>query len=283
MPKNIVTKLRAQKKQYNPTEQKLIQYIIDDPQRAKEATIREMALGSGISTASISRFVKKIGFESFREFSLALASSSVRNITNDFFGEISDDDNTIAIAHKVFHGATNALATTEANLDGQKLDHATQALINSNRVGFFGIGGSSILAFNAYHKFLRTPLNVFAHPDYDIQLMEAVRMKKGDVGVVISHSGRNKDTLLIAQKLKENGVLMIAITAFEDAPLAKIADINFLSLAEEVNFRSESMSSLIAQVTIIDTLFTLVGSKLANQTQDVVDTLRDAIEETREK
>lgn len=54
-----------------------------------------------------------------------------------------------------------------------------------------------------------------------------------------------------------------------------------LSLAEEVNFRSESMSSLIAQITIIDTLFTLVGSQLSEDTQSVVDTMRDTIEETR--
>jgi len=53
-------------------------------------------------------------------------------------------------------------------------------------------------------------------------------------------------------------------------------------LAEEVNFRSESMSSLIAQITIIDTLFTLVGSQLSRETQEVVDTMRDVIEETRE-
>ncbi len=41
------------------------------------------------------------------------------------------------------------------------------------------------------------------------------------------------------------------------------------------------MSSLIAQITIIDTLFTLVGSQLSEDTQSVVDTMRDTIEETR--
>ncbi len=281
MAKNIITQLRVQRKQYNTTEQKLIDYIIHNVSQAQEATIQEMSDGSGVSTATISRFVKKIGFDSFRDFSVDLARISVQKSPVEFFGEIVDTDDTVAIAQKVFRGAENALAATVNNLTIDQLEQATQCLISARRVGFFGIGGSSIVAFNAYHKFLRTPIDVIAHPDYDVQLMQAVRLDHTDVAVVISHSGRNKDTLLIAQKLSENHVKIIAITSFPDSPLAKLADLVLLSLAEEVNFRSESMSSLIAQITIIDTLFTLVGSQLSEDTQSVVDTMRDTIEETR--
>ncbi|MGO3364608.1 MAG: MurR/RpiR family transcriptional regulator, partial [Leuconostoc falkenbergense] len=72
MPKNIITQLRVQRKQYNTTEQKLIDYIIHNVSQAQEATIQEMSDGSGVSTATISRFVKKIGFDSFRDFSVDL-------------------------------------------------------------------------------------------------------------------------------------------------------------------------------------------------------------------
>ncbi|MDU7281806.1 MAG: transcriptional regulator, partial [Leuconostoc citreum] len=66
MAQNIIEQLRAQKKQYNSTENKLIDYILQDTVRAREATIRELSNGSGVSTATISRFAKKIGFDSFR-------------------------------------------------------------------------------------------------------------------------------------------------------------------------------------------------------------------------
>ena len=42
------------------------------------------------------------------------------------------------------------------------------------------------------------------------------------------------------------------------------------------------MSSLIAQITIMDSLFTLVGVQLGDKTQQVVDHIRTAIEGTRE-
>jgi len=78
MAKNIITQLRVQRKQYNTTEQKLIDYIIHNVSQAQEATIQEMSDGSGVSTATISRFVKKIGFDSFRDFSVDLARISVQ-------------------------------------------------------------------------------------------------------------------------------------------------------------------------------------------------------------
>ncbi|CAK8053582.1 MurR/RpiR family transcriptional regulator [Eupransor demetentiae] len=281
MAYSIISALQNQQKRANSTEDKLITYILKHPRQAGELTIQELAEASKVSTASISRFVKKIGYDSYRDFSVALASFANSNPPVDLFGEIADSDNTQAIARKVFSGAKNALDATLNHCSAELLDQAAQILMGAQRIGFFGIGGSSIVAFNAYHKFLRTPLDVISHPDYDIQLMQAVKLKPRDAAVVISHSGRNEDTLLIAQQLKKNGVPLIAITSFADAPLAKLADIVLLSLAEEVNFRSESMSSLIAQITIIDTLFTMIGSQMPKQTQGVVDTLRNVIEETR--
>ncbi|MGL4267255.1 MAG: MurR/RpiR family transcriptional regulator, partial [Weissella cibaria] len=73
-----------------------------------------------------------------------------------------------------------------------------------------------------------------------------------------------------------------AITAYPQSELAKLADLVLASAAEEVNIRSESMSSLIAQITIMDSLFTLVGVQLGDKTQQVVDHMRTAIEGTRE-
>ena len=143
MSRNIIAQLRAQKKQFNTTENKLIDYVIRDTNLAGEATIQELSVGSGVSTATISRFAKKVGFDSFRDFSVALASAP-KSATSDFFGEITDEDDTAAIGQKVFAGATNALNATINNLSPDLLDDASHYLIHAKRVGFFGIGLSLI-------------------------------------------------------------------------------------------------------------------------------------------
>ena len=124
MAHNIIAQLRAQKNQYNATENKLINYILADTKHAQEATIQELSNGSGVSTATISRFAKKIGFDSFREFSVAIASAASAATPVDFFGEITDDDDTMAISQKVFAGATNALHATLNHLTTADLETA---------------------------------------------------------------------------------------------------------------------------------------------------------------
>ncbi|MCT8395688.1 MurR/RpiR family transcriptional regulator [Weissella soli] len=280
MTQSGFARIRSMHEQLTGSDEKLANYIIENATITRSMTIQALAQSTKLSTATVSRFVKRIGYSSFREFSLSLAIATPTEAT--FFGEIDENDNPEAIVKKVFSGAQNALTATSDLLKPADMIQATDWLINARRVGLFGIGGSSIVAFNGYHKLLRTPLDVEQHPDYDVQLMQAVRMKSSDVAIIISHSGRNSDTLKIAEQLKENGVKIIAITAYPQAELAKHADLVLASAAEEVNIRSESMSSLIAQITIVDSLFTLVGVRLGAKTQQIVDDMRVAIESTRE-
>ena len=155
---------------------------------------------------------------------------------------------------------------------------------NAHTLSFFGFGGSSIVALDGYHKFLRTTVQPQFHPDVDIQLMQAVKMTKDDVAIIVSHSGRNHDTLMIADQLRANHVPMIAITSYPASSLAKKCNIVFQSVAEEVNYRSESMSSLIAQLTIMDSLFTLVGAQGARTQsgEGLLKDVRHAMATTRE-
>lgn len=280
MTQSGFARIRSMREQLTGSDEKLANYIIENATITRSMTIQALAQSTKLSTATVSRFVKRIGYSSFREFSVSLAIATPTEAT--FFGEIDENDNPEAIVKKVFSGAQNALTATSDLLKPVDMIQATDWLINARRVGLFGIGGSSIVAFNGYHKLLRTPLDVEQHPDYDVQLMQAVRMKSSDVAIIISHSGRNSDTLKIAEQLKENGVKIIAITAYPQAELAKHADLVLASAAEEVNIRSESMSSLIAQITIVDSLFTLVGVRLGAKTQQIVDDMRVAIESTRE-
>jgi RpiR family carbohydrate utilization transcriptional regulator len=280
MAQSGLARIRSIREQLSGSDEKIAAFIIDNPIDSRAFTIQELAGATGVSTATISRFVKRVGFNSFREFSLSLAGTTASDLT--FFGEIDEDDDTQAIVAKVFSGAQNALTATSELANSADYDKAVDWLIRARRVGLFGIGGSSIVAFDGYHKFLRTPLDVEQHPDYDVQLMQAVRMTPDDVAIVISHSGRNHDTLAIARQLQANGVKIIAITAYPSSELARLANLVLASAAEEINIRSESMSSLIAQLTIMDSLFTLVGVQLGGETQSVLDKMRAAIENTRE-
>ncbi|MCV3296551.1 MurR/RpiR family transcriptional regulator [Oenococcus kitaharae] len=277
---NVAEAIRSQYQQLHPGEKKIADYILANQETVADATIQGLSHKIGTSTASISRFARHIGYPNFRDFLIAL-SAGRKSSSSDFFTEIKQEDQSEQIVKKLFSAGVSALTATAAKLDMADLNKVVDWLVSSSKIGFFGIGGSSIVAFNAYHKFLRTNLNIVSHPDYDIQIMQAAHLTSRDLGIVISHSGRNQDTLLVENKLRENGSKIVAITAFPESPIAKNADIVLNSYSEEVNFRQESMSSLVAQITIIDTLFTLVGHRLNKETDQVIGAMRHVIEQTR--
>ncbi|WP_459935475.1 MurR/RpiR family transcriptional regulator [Furfurilactobacillus curtus] len=274
--------MRANYQHLTGADKKIADYILANPTTASEKTIQELAASVKVSTATVSRFVKRIGWHSFREFSLGFGR--VERQTDSFFSEIEENDQPNVVVDKVFQGAENALDATRSLLKEADLNAAIELITEAKSLSFFGFGGSSIVALDGYHKFLRTTVHAQFHPDVDIQLMQAVNLGSQDVAILISHSGRNHDTLMVADQLKHNQVPMIAITSYPASPLAKRCDIVFQSVAEEVNYRSESMSSLIAQLTIVDSLFTLVGAKGAKTEsgEGLLKDIRHAMEVSRE-
>ncbi|KLD56766.1 RpiR family transcriptional regulator, partial [Lactiplantibacillus plantarum] len=62
---------------------------------------------------------------------------------------------------------------------------------------------------------------------YDMQLMQAAQMNASDVAVVISHTGRNQQTLQVLATLTSQSVPVIALTSFGNSPLAKDSTVAF--------------------------------------------------------
>src|SRR5690625_2809383 len=89
-----------------------------------------------------------------------------------------------------------------------------------------------------------------------MQLLSASQLTKNDIAIVISHSGSTKDMIDIVETLQENSVPIITITNFVKSKLSENGTVNLPTLSSETSFGSEALSSRIAQLTIIDALFT---------------------------
>lgn len=167
------------------------------------------------------------------------------------------DDTELTMAQKVFDSNISTLTDTRKLLREEDLKQAGNIINSSKRLFLFGVGGSEIVATDAYHKFLRSPIPVFHSTDYHIQLMEVSLMTNEDCAIIISHTGRSKETICIAKFVKESGAKIIVVTSQASSPLAKLGDVVFLSLSEETEFRSEALASRIAQLSIIDSLYVI--------------------------
>lgn len=263
------------------TNKKIAKYVIENPQAASEANIEDLAAVTETSTASVSRLVKTLGFANFREFTLSLAYTQLRPQNLPIFKDIDANDTLATIADKIFTSSQRAIQDTREGIDESEFARAVLRIIHCRRLGFFGLGGSSVVALDGYHKFLRTSIDSFYYPDFDVQLMEAVKLTEDDCAIVISHSGKNRQTIKIAETLKRRKVPVIGVTSYQDSPLATHCDMAFISSSDESNYRSEGMYSLLAQMTIVDTLFMMASVRMGSATEDTIRNVQNIIESTR--
>lgn len=254
---HCLASIRNNYAQFSDKEMLIANFILEQPDKVIHYTINQVAEELRIADSTVFRFCKRIGFKGFQSMKIALAAEVVAPI-NDINEKIEEEDSVGVITEKIFRSNIKTIEDTLQILDENLIIKAVNAIVKADKVHFFGSGGSALVALDAYHKFIRIGINANANLDSHLQIMSASRMKDKDVAILISHSGSTKDLLDISQVLKKSRVPIIAITNFAKSYLTERADISLYTIADETDFRLEALSSRIAQLSIIDALYTNV-------------------------
>lgn len=280
MTQSLITRINSYYDNLSKSDQAISNYLIENMDSAARLSIQEFAKNTKVSTATISRFAKKIGFDSFQDLKLAIHSTE-KFKSDNFFSELSPEDSYKDILAKNFTSNISSLNATLQLIESDTLDKVMNILLSTKTCGFFGLGGSNAVALIAYHKFLRMPLQTVYQQDFHYQQMLASKLTEKDCAFVISHTGKNKDTLKIVDILKNNHVPVIAITSFANSALVKKSDLALISISEEISFRPEAVASTVSQISLLDAIFLMYGMKAQDSIEDTLENIREVISQTR--
>lgn len=273
---NGLARIRGAYTTLSKKEKRIADYILKQPERIIHHTINQVADDLDVAESTVFRFCQRVGFKGYQALKIALATDVVAPLQN-IHEDISKDDTTIEIAEKIFTSNVKTLEATRQILDMASLDQAAALLLSARRIEFFGSGGSAVIALDAYHKFIRSGLFVTANLESHMQLMSASQLTNEDVAVLISHSGASKDTLDVAKVVNGRGVPTIAITNYAKSPLSKLCDVTLYTVSQETEFRSEALASRIAELSLIDALFTVVMMRRGEEGRESLQKMREAI------
>ena len=88
---NLLLKLRQEASGYSPTQQKLGEFVLNDPARVLYLTITELARESGTSEASVTRLCRTLGCKGYNEFKMALALDIQQGLPERQAGDAIDN------------------------------------------------------------------------------------------------------------------------------------------------------------------------------------------------
>lgn len=242
------------------TEKRIAQYVLDNYEQVLNSNIIELSEQAKVSEASVVRFCKSLGYKGFQEFKIK-AAIDVLPREKHFNPVLQEDDSVESICKKIFNSEMSVLNRTLLGLDMKVVEKAANAIYQAKQVVLFGSGGSLLVAQDALHKLMKIGLKIHVYADQDLQLMASSLLEKGDVALGISHSGSNSSVHQCMKNAKECGAQTIALVSQGKTPLSKTADIVLQTTAEETIFQSESVTTRIAQLAIIDSLVAVVAFK----------------------
>lgn len=258
MQEDYLTKIRSAYNQFTKAEKKVADYILANPAKVLFMSISDLAGACDVGDTSVFRFCKTMNVKGYQEFKMML-SLSMRSGAEEYSESneknISLEDNISELAKKVLTENVAAIEETYSLIDLKQMTLAMDALSDSKRILFFGVGASMLTAMKAMNKFLRIEPKVYCSEVVNVQLMMAAAMSRDDVAVIFSYSGATKDTVEIARLAKESGARVVAVTRFTKSPLTEYADIILLCGANEGSLQAGSTSAEISQLFLVDVMY----------------------------
>jgi RpiR family transcriptional regulator, carbohydrate utilization regulator len=254
----VLARLRAALPGMTKREAVVAGMILESPGAYAGSPLTQVAAHAGVSTATVVRTCRAAGFGGYRDFQLALVGDVGRGPAL-VAGDIADDDTPMDMVRKVFAADLGAITATLALLEEATVLRAVQLLVGAERIEVYGIGSSAPVAVDAYYRFLRIGVRVGVVTDAHMQGVSASCLTPRDVAVVISHTGRTRETVETARLAVAAGARLIVVTSFLDTPVAEFADVVLVAAAAETEYRVEAMASRIAHLSLIDALYVLLA------------------------
>lgn len=276
---NLIEDIQARLENLNKSERKVAEAILRDPTAATRYSIAALARAADVSEPTVNRFCRGFSATGFPDFKIRLAQSIATG--TPYIGQNVEPDDTVAeFADKIMLSTIASLDKARQALDPRALATAIDYLIQAKQINFFGMGGSAPVALDAQHKFFRFNIPVMSYDDALMQRMVAAGSATGDVIVVISYTGRTRETVDIAKIARANGATVIGITN-PDSPLGDACTVVLEVTAPEDTEVYMPMSSRIIHLTVIDILATGVTLKRGADFLGHLKKIKESLKPTR--
>jgi len=234
------------------SERQIADFILENHDKVSSFNAYEIAVKSDTSRATMSRFVRKLGFDSFADLRLAFvreertASGASLESGNDISLSKSKDSLAYILQNKI-----EELKGTTALLDEKVLKRAISTIEQSDMVLVSAVGNTLAVAQNASYKLYQAGIRSSAPLSVDGSVQLALQLTGRDCLMILSSSGYSKRLEPVMDNANDVGATTIVITDNVDSPLAKRGDIVLQTmtrdalLAKGFHFSQNSLNYMI--------------------------------------
>lgn len=262
-------------------EKKVADFILQNREKVVHMSVADFAAGANVAKSAIIRCCKSLGFEGYSELKMALAMELSKNKQLNYVPYIYPTDNASDILDKIFSANVKTLHDTAEKIDRRTLQSVVDLLDKANAIYIYGIGTSAALVNDFQYRIMQLGYTAFCYTDVPSMKISTLNIRKGDVAIGISHSGRTIATIDALKLAKESGAGTVCITSYPGSPITTESDHSIEVYSDEIQYPMEAISARIAQISVIDTITIALSAKnydatvaRSMRTHELVNTIR---------
>ncbi len=250
---NTLTSIRSLYPDITAAEKRIADFILEKPEEFYKFTIKDLASRTRVSLPTVFRFARRLGFEGFKDFKVAL----IRDVGVGLYvlPDAMDGGSVEGVAHGVFEQEIVNLRETLSNIEYPAIEKTVAAIRKARRILLFAVSSSVPIAFDFYWKLSLAGFDCFHNTDVFIQKMTARNSRRGDLAFGISFSGRTREVVECLKIARENGTRTVCLTTFLNSPITQFADIKLFTAPVKTLFQKIDIPSRMAQMAILDVVY----------------------------
>lgn len=234
----------------NKTEYKLLNFVIQHMSEINNKSIREVSSLCYVSTTTFLRFVRKIGFSGYSEFTTVLKFTEIE--------EKSDGAKQVIVQRQEQY-RTEYLKNIEETvrvLDAQKFRQISHLLIKKPKLFFFAKGFSKFAAKYINYLYTINGFLVVFPENYEERLLAYQMIEKDDLIFVFDYSGEDTELIenLYTIKRECQYAAIISITSADKNAIQNMSDHNLYYFSDELRMNNVNMGSQVSLIIIMELL-----------------------------
>ena len=279
---SILKKLSNPQIKASKSDNKLIHYFLSNGLKACSSSISEISRDCDISHATVTRFARKFGFETLKDFKISLAQDLGAQDSDSHTKRtaINLKESCEATAQKLLQLNQTLLSQTSVEIGFESVTKMVKEMVSARHVFFFGIGSSGFLARDAARKIARIGIDARCYTDSHEIMTHSAMITSNDLVIYISNSGKTGELVRSAAICSKRGAMICAITAETTSPLYSFTDITVLHAVHDYDLAHGYADSRLSVFFIIDLIYIELikalgekAIKVKQETQDAIDSL----------
>ena len=258
---------------------RLAGYVSDNHVQVAFMSTRELATAAEVSLATVVRFPRALGYDSFDAFRAAIQDRVNFDLSGvDRLRTLPvTNRSSSALLRRIIDADVSSLQALAHTFSEPQLERFVNLLLDAQRVTILGFRYISPLTMYFGYSLGKIKPSVRAHTQADSSLYDAIRlMDADDVLIVLAFPRYPMDLVSLVRFAHAQGVRILAITDTPLSPVLPMAEVALFARVSMLDF----VGSLAAPAALINCIVSEMGVRLGKVALERLQALEEAADQS---